>query len=178
MLSNFAHDVWNAIFEISPRKLRARGSLCWQLDSKISTLRQARILLSSTIILPCKLNLFQLVLTRLNPISQTPERDRSLIGPWRKKSLSEILMKILIGENRFGFSRHEIGSLHSPISLTWCKVELTTHLQSKNTNEIASTNSFILFLPALDYYDVQLLKIERHRSVYGGNADPMLSEYH
>ena len=75
-------------------------------------------------------------------------------------------MKILIVEKRFGFSRHEIGRLHSPISLTLCKVELTTHLQSKNTNEITSTSSFIVFLPALDYYDLHLLKIERQISLW------------
>lgn len=76
-----------------------------------------------------------------------------------------------MGENRFGFSRNLNYRLHTITSL---KVELTTHLQSKNTNEMTSTSNFIVFL---DYYDAPVLKIERHRS-YMVMLICCCSEYH
>ena len=44
----------------------------------------------------------------------------------------------------FPFMRYNLHSPNSP------KVELTTHLQSKNTTKITSKGNFIVFLPALD----------------------------
>lgn len=127
-------------------------SPCWQLSSQISTPRKTHIPRSSTLMLLRKFNQLRLVLKRtvsqLNLILQNPERcysSCSLIGHW-KKSLSEFLIKILVGENRFGFSRHSVNEIQLP--LTHQSQSGTTHLQSKNKNEITSASNFITVLQA------------------------------